>query len=251
VKAADEIAVDLSTDILTRLNNQYKEKEPIRAEMQPLYCRIQLLFYLAAFHPILVLQRFSVVVVAEDSSSSSVVWDKYAISPRKCIYFNNQDVIIYSMFDNGNTVCNGQAAGLYYTDVSTFVSSYLEQQQQDAQISGSSYQEPSVASYLTCTLHEQNGQNVYSQLGCSKSSVHNLTVNLYSDSTCTTRVPYSSDTISVDLSDFSVRIRITNVLIFLSPLLDDCHQCTKNALLPCNSYFPFLYILYPYELDPF
>jgi hypothetical protein len=83
---------------------------------------------------------------------------------------------------------------------------------------------------------------VYSQLGCSKSSVHNLTVNLYSDSTCTTRVPYSSDTISVDLSDFSVRIRITSVLIFLPPLLDDCHQCTKNALLPCNSYFPFLYI---------
>jgi hypothetical protein len=223
--------------------------------MQPLYCRIQLLFYLAAFHPILVLQWFSVVVVAEDSSSSSVVWDKYAISPRKCIYFNNQDVIIYSMFDNGNTVCSGQAAGLYYTDVPTFVNSY-------------SYQEPSVASYLTCTLYEQNGQNVrkktalghrylrpnlvghcsklkhsvsyslpigrlllvaaqiiyiiiiyiqvYSQLGCSKSSVHNLTVNLYSDSTCTTRVPYSSDTISADLSDFSVRIGISSILILLS-----------------------------------
>jgi hypothetical protein len=127
--------------------------------MPPLVRRIrQLLLSLAA---ICIVQRCSVVVVAQDSSSSSsVIWDKYALSPRKCIYFNNQDVIIYSMFDNGNTVCSGQAAGLYYTNVPTFVNAYLQQQQQDAQLSGNSYQEPSVASYLSCTLYEHNGQNV-------------------------------------------------------------------------------------------
>lgn len=155
--------INLSTEILIRFQQYQVNGRIDEAEMQPLFCRIiQLLLSLAVFHPITVVQRFSVVVVAQDSSSSSssVIWDKYALSPRKCIYFNNQDVIIYSMFDNGNTVCSGQAAGLYYTNVPTFVNSYLQQQQQDAQLSGNSYQEPSVASYLSCTLYEQNGQNV-------------------------------------------------------------------------------------------
>jgi hypothetical protein len=127
------------------------------------FCRIQLLIYLVVVQPVF---QQSVVVAYYDSSSSSssgFIWDQYAISPRKCVYFNNQDVIIYSMFDNGNTVCSGQAAGLYYTTVPSFVSSYLEQKQQDAQISGSSYQDPSVASYLSCTLYEHNGQNVRGQ----------------------------------------------------------------------------------------
>ena len=118
---------------------------------------------------LVVFQRYIICATADDgtddgaassSSSSSIVWDNYAILPRKCIYYNNRDVIIYSMFDNGNNMCSGQATGTFYTDVPTFVSAYMDQLQLDAQYAGSEYQEPTAATHLQCSLQKINGQKV-------------------------------------------------------------------------------------------
>ena len=67
---------------------------------------------------------------------------------------------MYSIFDNGNNMCSGQATGTYYTDVPTFVDAYVNQMQLDAKYTNTEYSTPTAASYLTCSLYKVNGQRV-------------------------------------------------------------------------------------------
>ncbi|KAL3770036.1 hypothetical protein ACHAWU_005863 [Discostella pseudostelligera] len=126
------------------------------------------------------------VVNAANDESSIEYWTNYAILPKKCIKYNNNDQIMYSMYEQYSNHCTDTPTGVYVTSVPTFVNAYLEQLADNAADAGEEFNYPNAYNYLSCTLKEVNGVNYYLQLGCNDDSSSMLAVNIYSDAQCTT-----------------------------------------------------------------
>ena len=144
------------------------------------------------------------VVNAANDESSIEYWTNYAILPKKCIKYNNNDQIMYSMYEQYSNHCTDTPTGVYVTSVPTFVNAYLEQLADNAADSGEEFNYPNAYNYLSCTLKEVNGVNYYLQLGCNDDSSSMLAVNIYSDAQCTTpSVVNGYDDANVQI-DFSI-----------------------------------------------
>jgi len=133
-------------------------------------------------------------------------WAEYAILPKRCIVYNNVDVIVFAIFEHGYKQCTDQPMGHYTVTVPNFVDSYLDQVASDAEDQGyDDYAAPEVAAYSECTGLVINNDQFYTQLGCSDDSTQSLAVNIYSDNTCETRsIVDGYDDANVDLSELQL-----------------------------------------------
>mmetsp|Transcript_34818 Transcript_34818/g.39705 ORF Transcript_34818/g.39705 Transcript_34818/m.39705 type:complete len:391 (+) Transcript_34818:138-1310(+) len=133
-------------------------------------------------------------------------WGSYAILPKRCIVYNDVDVIVFSVFENGYKQCSDSPTGTYITPVATFLNAYLEQKYQDNQDQGNDdYAVPDAASYTQCQQQVIENVEYYVQLGCTDGSPLSLSVNIYSDNTCTTRDSENGmDDSNIDISDIQL-----------------------------------------------
>lgn len=122
------------------------------------------------------------VVQAEDSIQ---YWTDYAIVPKRCITYNNNDQIMYSMYDKSTNYCTDTPMGTYVASVPTFVNAYLEQAEDNANDEGIEYSYPDASMYLDCVYKQINGVDYYLHLGCADDNSNSLAVNIYTDAQCT------------------------------------------------------------------
>ena len=85
-------------------------------------------------------------------------WTEYAVLPKKCITYNNVDMIVFSVFPNGyKTMCTDDPMGTYMTTVPTFVGAYLDQLEANAQDQGiDDYETPESAQFVECYPYQTN-----------------------------------------------------------------------------------------------
>ena len=140
-------------------------------------------FALPSLLSILVLCTLQTTLAEQDDIK---YWTDYAIYPKRCITYNNNDMIMYSMFEKSYNHCSDNPMGTYITSVPTFVNAYILQLEENAYDIGDSFEEPELAQYLECTYKQIGGKDYYLQLGCSDASPLYLAVNIYSDAQCTT-----------------------------------------------------------------
>ena len=131
------------------------------------------------------------------------LWTNYAIYPKRCVHYNNNDQIVYAIYEQAANHCVDTPAGTYVASVPTFVHAYLEQAADNAADAGEEYEYPAASSYLDCTLQQIAGVNYYVQLGCSDYDATKLAVNIYSDAQCTVHSHvdgYDDSNLAVDFS---------------------------------------------------
>lgn len=132
-------------------------------------------------------------------------WAEYAIMPKRCIVYNNIDVIVYSMYEHGYKQCTDDPMGHYTTPVPQFVSAFLDQEESDAEDQGYEYAASDAAQYVECTGVVINNQQYYVQLGCADDNSQSLAVNIYTDNTCETRSTVDgNDDANIDLSEIVI-----------------------------------------------
>jgi len=146
--------------------------------------------------------------VTYDDDQYIKYWTEYAVLPKKCITYNNVDMIVFSVFPNGyKTMCTDDPMGTYMTTVPTFVGAYLDQLEANAQDQGiDDYETPESAQFVECYPYQTNQNLYYVQVGCTDGTSQSLAVNIYKDETCET--PWDdelgSDDASFDISDIQV-----------------------------------------------
>lgn len=132
---------------------------------------------------------------ASDNSYKSF-WSDYSVLPRRCVRYNNKDVIVFSTYSNGSNDCSGRPDDTFTVSVITYMESYLEQLALEG---GYNYQTPDSAQYLECIALEEG--SYYAQLGCDEGNKQKLAVKLYSDYGCS--IPHTdltSDEVDIDIS---------------------------------------------------
>lgn len=144
--------------------------------------------------------------LASDASTTIEYWTNYALYPKRCVKYNNNDQIMYAIYEKAANHCVDTPTGTYVASVPTFVNAYLGQAADNAAESGEEYTYPTAADYLDCTLKEIDGTNYYIQLGCSDYDSEALAVNIYSDAQCTV---HSTDRDGYDDSNLVVDFTIT------------------------------------------
>ena len=85
-----------------------------------------------------------------------VYWTEYAIQAKKCITYNSVDMIVFSVYEKYYNHCKDKPIGTYMTDVPTFVSAWVAQQEQNAE---DKYDDDFVApdtTYVNCYPYETN-----------------------------------------------------------------------------------------------
>ncbi|KAL7510675.1 hypothetical protein ACHAXN_007541 [Cyclotella atomus] len=111
-------------------------------------------------------------------------WTNYAIYPLRCVNYNSQDQIMFSMYEKSYNHCSDSPMGTYVTSVENYINGYIQQMEANAMDGGSEYTYPDMADYVNCTYGEINGAGYYMQVGCNPNSPVGLSVNVYSDEAC-------------------------------------------------------------------
>jgi len=150
-------------------------------------------------------------------------WTEYAILPKRCIVYNDVDVIVFSVFDHAYKQCSDDAIGTYIAPVPQFLDGYMEQYEQTQYDQGyDDYQIPDAAAYTSCTQQEINGVNYYFQVGCSDGTSQALAINIYEDNTCTTRsVVDGYDDSNVDTSGIQIPFKQCQNCVLWGDMSDD------------------------------
>lgn len=145
------------------------------------------------------------------------LWSDYAIKTQKCINFNNQDVIVFSMFEGGHNSCARSSVGTYYATVSDYVKAYTRQREDDAEYGDDDYEVPDEIDYLQCTAVDQDddgggGQAVYIKLGCNDGTGKAIAMKAYSDEDCSQPLSsnYNMNNLGIDISDLKVTFEKCN-----------------------------------------
>mmetsp|Transcript_25422 Transcript_25422/g.37146 ORF Transcript_25422/g.37146 Transcript_25422/m.37146 type:complete len:417 (-) Transcript_25422:191-1441(-) len=133
-------------------------------------------------------------------------WSDYAILPKRCIVYNNIDVIVFSVFDHSYKQCSDEPIGTYIVPVSVFVAGWTDEMaQKNADEGIDDYVAPDAAEYVACSQKVVNNVEYYLQVGCADGTTQAIGVNIYSDNTCETRdVEHGSDDANVDLSEIQI-----------------------------------------------
>jgi len=152
---------------------------------------------------------------AESNTTTS-----YFILPKKCIHIQNKDVIVYDIFDNGDSECSDGSEG-FYTDVPTYVAA-MNKHDKNTYVADS---------YLDCIEKKVRGKPYYVRLGCSTTSTQALAVNLYEDSSCSTLSTLGSIT-ELDVSDLEIPFkRCTSCAYWDSEYRDGSYYSEFCAIL--------------------
>lgn len=133
-------------------------------------------------------------------------WTDYAILPKKCIVYNNVDMIVFSVFEHGYKQCSDDPMGTYITPTPYFVSAYLDQVEVNELDKGNDdYVTPDNAAYTSCTQTVIQNTEYWVQIGCDDTDSQKLSVNIYSDNTCETRSLVDGyDDANIDISDIQL-----------------------------------------------
>jgi hypothetical protein len=135
-------------------------------------------------------------------------WTEYAVLPKKCITYNNVDMIVFSVFPQGyRSMCTDEPMGTYMTSVPTFVGAYVDQLEANALDQGiDDYASPESAQFIECYPFQTNENLYYVRVGCTDGTSQSLAVNIYKDNTCET--PWEdaagNDDASFDISDIQI-----------------------------------------------
>lgn len=145
-------------------------------------------------------------VAAGDDSTGITYWTDYAILPKRCIVYNDVDVIVFSVYEHAYKQCSDDPMGTYIAPVPEFLGGYLSYYMQLEQDKGyDDYELPDAAQYTTCTLQVIQNQNYYLKMGCTDGTSQGLSVNIYSDNTCTTRSKVNGyDDANIDVSEIQI-----------------------------------------------
>ncbi|KAL3765975.1 hypothetical protein ACHAWO_002967 [Cyclotella atomus] len=166
-------------------------------------------------------------------------WTNYAIYPLRCVNYNSQDQIMFSMYEKSYNHCSDSPMGTYVTSVENYINGYIQQMEANAMDGGSEYTYPDMADYVNCTYGEINGAGYYMQVGCNPNSPVGLSVNVYSDEACSSPVSSSIDTSSVP-NDLSLNYKkCTPCVIWMDKNddeIDDGYYENKQQNAPlCNA----------------
>jgi len=134
-------------------------------------------------------------------------WTDYAILPKRCIVYNNVDVLVFSVHEEYYKQCQDSPIGTYITPVPNFLQGYLQYYQQIQEDKGyDDYELPEVAQYAYCTRIVIENEERWLQIGCSDDDALSIAVNLYEDNTCTTRVTTNDgyDDTNIDVSEINL-----------------------------------------------
>jgi len=129
-------------------------------------------------------------------------WTEYAVLAKKCITYNNVDMIVYSMYEQAYQHCMDKPVGTYMTPVPTFVGAYVDQLDANAADNGVDDYVSPYSTFINCYPYETNGGVYYAQLGCTDGDSQSLAVGLFTDNTCETpdKDATGDDDLSFDVS---------------------------------------------------
>jgi len=113
-------------------------------------------------------------------------WTEYAVLPKKCISYNNVDMIVYSVYEQAYQHCMDTPVGTYMTPVPTFVTAYVNQLDANAAEQGLDDYVSAYSDFINCYEYETASGLYYAQLGCTDDDSQTLSVGLFSDATCET-----------------------------------------------------------------
>lgn len=134
-------------------------------------------------------------------------WTNYAILPKRCIVYNNVDVIVFSVHEEYYKQCQDDPIGTYITPVPNFLQGYLQYYMQIQEDKGyDDYQLPEVADYAYCTRVVIQNEERWLQIGCADDNSLSIAVNIYDDNTCTTRstIEGGYDDANIDVSEIQM-----------------------------------------------
>jgi len=137
---------------------------------------------------------------------SITYWTDYALFPKRCIVYDNVDVVVFSIHETYYKQCQDTPIGTYITPVSKFLQGYLQYYMQIQEDKGNDdYELPEVADYAYCTRVVIQNEEYYLQIGCADGNSLSIAVNIYSDNTCTTRsVVDGYDDSNIDISEIQL-----------------------------------------------
>jgi len=144
-------------------------------------------------------------------------WTEYAVLPKKCISYNNVDMIVFSLYEQAYQHCMDKPVGTYMTPVPTFVTAYVNQLDANAEDNGAAddYVSP-YSDFINCYQYETASGLYYAQLGCTDGDSQSLSVGLFSDATCETpdKDADGVDDLNFDVSSLQVPFK-------------ECKQCVN------------------------
>lgn len=125
------------------------------------------------------------------------------------------DVVVFSVFEHGYKQCSDDPVGTYIAPVPLFLEGYLQQLQQEKYDEGyDDYTTPDVSQYTDCIQQEVSGRNLWFQVGCTDGTSQSLSINIYSDNTCTTRsLENGYDDSAIDASEIQVSNCTTDLIV--------------------------------------
>ena len=152
-------------------------------------------------------------------------WDNHAVLPKSCVTLGGQDVVVFSVYENGFKQCSNDPLGTYYVPVPYFLQAYLQQlQSNQIDMGNDDYELPAESAYSECTNKAVGGVDYYVMAGCDDTDRHKLAVNIYSDNTCETP---SKDAVSgmddadIDISDIQIPFQQCQQCVIWMDVNDD------------------------------
>jgi len=133
-------------------------------------------------------------------------WTEYAVQPKKCITYENVDMIVYSMYEQAYQHCMDKPVGTYMTPVPAFVSAYVDQLDANAEDNGVDDYVSPYSQFINCYQYETGSGVYYAQLGCTDGDSQSLSVGLFSDNTCETpdKDANGDDDLNFDMSALQI-----------------------------------------------
>jgi len=150
-------------------------------------------------------------------------WTDYAILPKRCIVYNDVDVIVFSVHEHGYKQCVDDPIGTYISPVPNFLEGYLQYYTQIQTDKGyDDYELPDSAQYAYCTRVVIQNQEYWLQMGCTDGTSQALSVNIYSDNTCTTRSEVDGyDDANIDVSEIQLPFKKCQACVMWIDQADD------------------------------
>ena len=123
------------------------------------------------------------------------------------MFSNDVDVIVFSVHEQGYKQCTDSPVGTYITPVPNFLQGYLQYYLQIQEDKGyEDYELPDAANYAYCTRIVIQNEEYWLQIGCTDGTSQSISVNIYTDNTCTTRSSLDGyDDSNIDVSEIQVR----------------------------------------------
>lgn len=136
--------------------------------------------------------------------ASAMDFSEGAIYPKACISQNDEDYVVFDLYQANHNSCKRRSLGTYKQDLMTFIVAYAKQTRQDNEKNGNGYEvDDDVLEFLQCQQYYYNNNMFYLKLGCRESTGKGFQIHAYSDAYCTTRASQSYN-LGIDISSLRV-----------------------------------------------